>query len=855
MFCYNCGAKIMDFAKFCPLCGSKQIPLEEMENAQDIDLQDDITNNNVAEDEYEKVSMDANNLDNKASETDDGGEEVVENGERTVPAINSEEETAAKLTEIVLQLFVEKLTAEEARYLDCRRPFQEFMLKAVDTFKIFREKNVHTLDDIISKSLPALSKYLEQIVNLGVETLLDHSIDYVDQATLKKMLLERCPMESVFDELIDAENQISIYAEQLGIESNSGMRFSGGGFGLGGAIKGVIEAEILNLGADALSGIGKWLTGNTDNDKMKRFQKELFENMDKNFEENVVIIWGHGVFAEVWEVLTQDNEFSDIHFDEQKASAKLNNTLLLLQRKKYTVEQAFYSLMEGLSYNPYDDGYYMPLLCLMPKARNGLMQLAKKAGMMPAFLPILAQYDELQKKDLIKKYTQDQAIIDQSEYVATNQEELSEMLDDEDEEDDDADGEAYSNNDDDNDDNDDVIYLIENEYSLPAQTRNVRFIGLGHVVMHIESDEVIDFNTLGITFENIEFDEKYMSVIRAAEMMENGAKLLFIEKYDEALAALEEARNLGNGNAANFLGWMFEHGLGVDADEKKAKSLYAEAKGNILPSALWIGLRYKNGSHSVAADYDKAIQWLEKVPSSPIMVTALAELYEKGVNGRNDINEALSLYQKVCKMGVPPMSYYALYKCAMLSDTDIAQKAMWLEEASMHEVWDATYQLGLLHLKNYEEAFKETKSAGEKKAVECFQKASAEGVPDAAYQMGLAYLDGRGVEHSDRLAVDYFRKAADKGHIEATVELGVCYANGTGIKQNYERAVELYRIAADKGNDEAQLNLGICYQYGAGVEKNMEEAVRWYKLALDNGNTEAADMLNKAKEIMLQSYM
>ena len=24
MFCYNCGSKIVDYAKFCPSCGAKQ---------------------------------------------------------------------------------------------------------------------------------------------------------------------------------------------------------------------------------------------------------------------------------------------------------------------------------------------------------------------------------------------------------------------------------------------------------------------------------------------------------------------------------------------------------------------------------------------------------------------------------------------------------------------------------------------------------------------------------------------------------------------------------------------------------------------------------------------------------------
>lgn len=862
MFCYNCGAKIMDYSKFCPLCGSKQIPLEEMngmqEELENVGTNSNLGGSNLTNDRNEKAfdnkenadsNADGNNeskeYDNEEEKGNDWSEADENNGDGNDDSNTLTEEAVHAAIEKIYQEVLEKgafhigaftiyYTEEERMWIKYKRPFQMLMVNAVKQFEIYRQENIHGLDDVVKKTLPYLSKYLDNLIALGVETLIEHSIDYIDQATLKNMLFERCPIDSVFGELIEADRQVEQYASQLNIESESRIQFVGGGFGIGGAIIGTIEAGILNLGADVLSGVGNWLIGNSPRAKMKRFQDELYNKLSKNWETNVITLWGDIVFSNVWAILMQCDVLEVGYFgpfNPPKASAKLNNVRLMIKNNKYSMEQAVNSLLEGLKYNPYNEGYYRPLLYSIVNARADLIKFTDMCGTLEVFLPILATYDDFQKKELIKKYTQDQSIIDQSEYAATNQDELSEMLDDE----------------------DDVIYLIENEYSLPAKTRNVRFIGLGHVVMHINSNTVVDFDALGITFENIEFDKKYSSLLQGIELVQKGINCLVEEKYEEAMFEFTNARKLGNKDASNLLGWMFENGLGRDVDEEQARKFYDEATDS-MTSAFWIGLRYKTGFNSVAANYDKAEQWLRRDPSDAMMLMGLADLYEKGVDGRTDKKAALEIYQKVSQMNKPPLSYYALYKCAMLSDTDIAQKAAWLEEASKHEILDATYQLGLLHLEKYEEIFKETKSIGENKAFEYFKKASAKGIPDALYQLGIAYLDGRGVEQSDRLAVDYFRKAADKGHIEATVELGVCYANGTGIKQNYERAIELYRVAADKGNNEAQLNLGICYQYGAGVEKNMEEAVHWYKLAMDNGNKEAADMLNKAKESMLQSY-
>ena len=70
-----------------------------------------------------------------------------------------------------------------------------------------------------------------------------------------------------------------------------------------------------------------------------------------------------------------------------------------------------------------------------------------------------------------------------------------------------------------------TIYLCPSDYIVPLDKKNKNYIGIGTgkdtVVVNIPSDEIVDFEKLGIKFKNIKFDKKYLKIIKIGKLLEN----------------------------------------------------------------------------------------------------------------------------------------------------------------------------------------------------------------------------------------------------------------------------------------------------------------------------------------------
>ena len=62
------------------------------------------------------------------------------------------------------------------------------------------------------------------------------------------------------------------------------------------------------------------------------------------------------------------------------------------------------------------------------------------------------------------------------------------------------------------DNGENIIYLFNNTFSIPLAIKNKKYIGVGKAECIIHSKDVVDFAELGIEFENVVFDEKYIKI-------------------------------------------------------------------------------------------------------------------------------------------------------------------------------------------------------------------------------------------------------------------------------------------------------------------------------------------------------
>ncbi|MBR0260174.1 MAG: biotin/lipoyl-binding protein [Selenomonadaceae bacterium] len=96
-----------------------------------------------------------------------------------------------------------------------------------------------------------------------------------------------------------------------------------------------------------------------------------------------------------------------------------------------------------------------------------------------------------ERLERLKKYTRDEKILACVDFVAFNQEELADLLDEDAKE----------------------IYLCENRFVIPLRVKNKNYFGVGKAIAVIRSKEPVDFDKLNITFKEITFDDAYQKII------------------------------------------------------------------------------------------------------------------------------------------------------------------------------------------------------------------------------------------------------------------------------------------------------------------------------------------------------
>lgn len=102
-------------------------------------------------------------------------------------------------------------------------------------------------------------------------------------------------------------------------------------------------------------------------------------------------------------------------------------------------------------------------------------------------LDIEAAEERNRKLAKLRQYTSDQAILDKVDFVAFDQEDLADLLDN----------------------NVHDIYLCNNSFTIPLRVEDKKYIGIGKAEAVIKSEEWVDFAAKKIVFENVEFDAAY----------------------------------------------------------------------------------------------------------------------------------------------------------------------------------------------------------------------------------------------------------------------------------------------------------------------------------------------------------
>jgi len=279
--------------------------------------------------------------------------------------------------------------------------------------------------------------------------------------------------------------------------------------------------------------------------------------------------------------------------------------------------------------------------------------------------------------------------------------------------------------------------------------------------------------------------------------------------YFQAKSWFEQGAQGGSAEAMDDLGWLYESGNGVNADQAKALGLFSEAARRGSAEGMYhLGVVYHEGL-GVQKDLATACQWFIQAAAGndPQAETEAGFCYYNGTGVAQDHEAAFNSFVKAGQAGLIDARVYV---------------ADMLERGDGHNQ-DSTY------------------------AVMWYQAAAEQGSAYAMTELGAHLRLGKGVAWNEAQAMQWFAKAAQQGYVPAETSLAMGYENGLGQSvgqgtQDYEQAAHWYSLAAEKDDGYAELNLGVMYEKGWGVPQNLERAKQLYARAAGNANTAVANL-------------
>lgn len=252
----------------------------------------------------------------------------------------------------------------------------------------FYKNRDHNFRDLFDIEIPELVLKAADAVKFGVHILMEYGIDDIDENELATMVSNKISIRDCLFPIIDGAEKIEAYADELAgyrTISRAGHGYwEGGGFGLGGAIKGALTAGALNLGTNMFRGIGDSLVNANDRAKINSLKKDL-ANCNETFEclHNTVYKCCFSVFFCVKEILVNNRLIPSVSFEYKKATARASNYLEQYKQSGKSAEmyeKIIDVLCSAIQASPYSVFLYRDLYLTLKGDKHNIHSMAKFFG-------------------------------------------------------------------------------------------------------------------------------------------------------------------------------------------------------------------------------------------------------------------------------------------------------------------------------------------------------------------------------------------------------------------------------------------------------------------------------------------
>lgn len=270
-----------------------------------------------------------------------------------------------------------------------KKPFIEFSIKAQSLLeeevdKLIRKGEKADLKKFVEKWPEAIYEgVIDPSVEMAVDFLVEEDIYDCDEELFEKKYMEDyfAPEDlkgyKAFKEIYSSiENSFSELQQYREAQKMGRMHWQGGGFGIGGAIKGAITAGAMNLAMDAVRGIGDSFTAAGDRNKYENKKKQLAK--DEEVWEDIISDINDvvmGVYKAFAEELSSKKDYHMYWNDEEninRADAIFNN----VQNRIKDSEKKLSMMKQAIQLNPYEEEYYEYLYLMEEMNKTEVKELA-----------------------------------------------------------------------------------------------------------------------------------------------------------------------------------------------------------------------------------------------------------------------------------------------------------------------------------------------------------------------------------------------------------------------------------------------------------------------------------------------
>ena len=368
MYCMFCGTEIPDQSIFCFKCGKKLAVLPN--NKKNIST--DICNDDLIE-EGEIVEVAA------STDIEDGieyrilGRNVLFN--KNLFTVRQVRDTYDEF----INSCVERLVDELENYINT-----DF-------------ESIHDISDLTCHLEQLHKKYESEIKGKAYQIVLDNNILDIDIDTF--CLNVRSYSNEGLSNISQALQSIDHMSEKKQRQEdkwNNRLQFGGGGFGIGGAIRGAIDAKILNMGFGALSGLriifdeivtdAKYVSDYkklSDKDVMMRFLLS-FATSSKNSWEGIInnsMLYVNSLKGEcIYKLPYDEKGLFEESYEEREQRDKYERIYKNIDSGILTKEQAVDTYLEAITALPFFTDTYYRIILLDKGEKDIVFKLANDIG-------------------------------------------------------------------------------------------------------------------------------------------------------------------------------------------------------------------------------------------------------------------------------------------------------------------------------------------------------------------------------------------------------------------------------------------------------------------------------------------